>query len=175
MVAGLAVTGLYAGWLQVGSFEALLTTLYGQALLIKLLLLVPLLGIAGINLLVTHRRLQAGQALWTGRLRGLVGAEIMLAAGVLLAVGVMTSISPARTELTQRAISKTLAALPKPQPLMAMQEADNLQIHLMAEPDGWVKINSLLSFPHLIICRLSTPRSFACVLKVRCKIWAKVS
>ncbi|CAN5571256.1 copper resistance CopC/CopD family protein [soil metagenome] len=148
-IAGLAVTGLYAGWLHVGSWEGLLTTLYGQALLVKLILLVPLLGIAAINLLVTHRRLQAAEPIWTGRLRSLIGAELMLAAGLLLAVGLMTSISPARSTLTQRAINKTLAALPKAQPLMDMQEADNLQIHLMVEP-GWVgenKFTVILSTP----------------------------
>ncbi len=148
-VVGLAVTGLYAGWLHVGSLAGLLTTRYGQALLAKLILLVPLLGVAGINLLVTQRRLQAGQALWIGRLRGLIGAELMLATGVLLAVGLMTSISPARSELTQQAIRKTLAALPIAQPLMDMQEADNLQIHMLIEP-GWVgenKFSVIVSTP----------------------------
>ncbi|MCX6045388.1 MAG: copper resistance protein CopC [Chloroflexi bacterium] len=148
-VAGLLITGLYAAWLQVGSFEGLLTTLYGQALLVKLILLLPLLGVAGVNLLVTQRRLQAGQALWMGRLRGLMGAEITLAAGLLLAVGLMTSISPARGELTQRAINKVLAALPPPQPLMDMQVVDDLQIHLIIEP-GWVgenKFTVILSTP----------------------------
>ncbi len=145
-VAGLLVTGLYAAWLQVGSLDGLLTTLYGRTLLVKLILLLPLLGVAAINLLVTHRRLQAGQALWMGRLRGLIGTELMLATGVLLAVGLMTSISPARSELTQRAISKALAALPPPQPLMDMQTADDLQIHLMVAP-GWVGKNKFTVIP----------------------------
>ena len=86
-VVGLAVTGLYAGWLQVGSLDGLLTTLYGRALLIKLILILPLLVIAGMNLLWTHRRLQAGEKVWAGYLRGLVGAEIILITGILIAVG----------------------------------------------------------------------------------------
>ena len=45
-VALLIVTGLYAAWLEVGSVEALLHTVYGQALLIKMLLLLPLLALA---------------------------------------------------------------------------------------------------------------------------------
>ncbi|MFN8488337.1 MAG: copper resistance protein CopC [Caldilineaceae bacterium] len=148
-VAGLAVTGLYAAWLQVGTLAGLRTTLYGQALLAKLLLLLPLLVIAGVNLIWTHRRLQAGQAVWVGRLRGLVGAELVLALGVLGAVGVMTSISPARTELTQQTIAKALAAAPAARPIMDMQEADTMQVHLMIEP-GWVGVNKftvILSTP----------------------------
>src|SRR4029450_11879823 len=45
-VVGLLLTGFYAAWLQVGTIEALLTTLYGQALLVKLILLLAPLGVA---------------------------------------------------------------------------------------------------------------------------------
>lgn len=139
-VAGLAVTGFYAAWLQVGTFSGLLTTLYGRALLIKLGLLLPLLALAGVNLIWTHRQLQAGNQIWVGRLRGFVGAELGLAIGVLGAVGIMTSISPARTELAQQMVAKALAAVPAARPIMDQQDADNLQIHLMIEP-GWVGAN----------------------------------
>lgn len=139
-VAGLAVTGFYAAWLQVGSLDGLLTTLYGRALLIKLFLILPLLMIAGINLWWTHRRLQAGDRVWAGRLHSLIGAEIVLVVGILIVVGVMTSISPARTELTQRTIAKVLAAAPAARPIMDMQVADNVQVHLLIEP-GWVGAN----------------------------------
>lgn len=162
-VVGLAVTGLYAAWLQVGTLAGLRTTLYGQALLVKLLLLVPLLGLAGVNLIWTHRRLQAGQAVWVGRLRGLVGAEIILALGVLGAVGVMTSISPARTELTQRTIAKALAAAPAARPLMDMQEADNMQVHLMIEP-GWVGANK---FTVILATPDNLPVSDASLIRLR--------
>lgn len=96
-VIGLAITGLYAAWLQVGSLEALRDTLYGQALLLKLLLFLPLLGIAAINLLLTARGLRAGRKVWAGRLRGLLGAEIALTLGVFALVGLMTAVAPART------------------------------------------------------------------------------
>src|SRR5690606_6145974 len=48
-VIGLAITGFYAAWLHAGSVEALLTTQYGRLLVGKLLLLVPLLAVAGVN------------------------------------------------------------------------------------------------------------------------------
>jgi copper transport protein len=101
-VLALIVSGIYAAWLHVGSVEGLLTTLYGQALLIKILLILPLLALAGINLVFTHQGLHAGREIWNKRLRGLVGAEITLAAALMLAVGVMTSIAPARSALAAR-------------------------------------------------------------------------
>ncbi len=139
-VAGLVITGLYATWLQVGSSDGLLTTRYGQALLVKLILFLPLLALAAINLLVTQRRLRAGGDLWGGRLRGLVGAEIILALAILAAVGVMTAISPARTTLTMRAQAAQQPLGPAPQPISEMQLADPLHLHLVITP-GWVGEN----------------------------------
>lgn len=137
-VAVLIVTGLYAAWLQVGSVEALLTTQYGQATLIKLLLIVPLIGIAGVNLLVTSRALAEGQEVWSGRLRGLVGAEIALTFGILGAVGVMTSISPARVTMDARA---ALPQPPLPMPITETLSTDDLTVQLEISP-GWVGENT---------------------------------
>jgi putative copper export protein len=68
----LIVTGLYAAWLEVGSVEALLRTVYGQALLVKLILFLPLLAVAGINLLPLPVRATAA-ALTGMALLGVVG------------------------------------------------------------------------------------------------------
>jgi copper transport protein len=132
-VAALAFTGLYLGWMHVGTLEALLGTLYGRALLVKIVLFAPLLGIAAVNLLVTHRRLQAGQALWAGRFRGLLGAEITLALGILFAVGVLTSLNPARQVVASR----------QPAPdntISQFQIVDDIHIHFDVSP-GWVGTN----------------------------------
>jgi copper transport protein len=141
-VATLIVTGLYAAWLHVGSVNGLLTTLYGQALLVKLLLFLPLLGIAGINLFFTHRGLQAGKSLWATRLRGLVSAEIALTIGILAAVGVMTSIAPARNTLEARA-AELRASLPDPYyDSFFIEDGDN-QFHVDLEiKPGWVGENT---------------------------------
>jgi copper transport protein len=130
-VAILFITGAYSSWLQVGSFEALLTTTYGQALLIKLLLIVPVIWLAFINLVFTQQGLAAGQEVWSGRLRGLVGAEIALTLGVLAAVGAMTSTTPARSEAAFRAAS---AAVPAPEPIRGVQTANDLLIQLDIMP-----------------------------------------
>lgn len=132
----LILTGLYASWLHVGSVEGLLTTQYGQALLVKLILFLPLLGLAATNLIVTQRRLQAGEVIWVGRLRGLVSAEVALTILVLAAVGAMTAIQPARSALATRA-----AAPPSPNPIVEEQTADDLRIGLEITP-GWVGSNT---------------------------------
>ncbi len=137
-VAILIITGLYSAWLQVGSIEGLLTTTYGQALLVKLLLILPLLGVGAINMLLTHRGLEAGKDVWAGRLRNLVGTEITLALGVFAAVGVMTSISPARTTLNTRALA---APEPLDNTIIIAQEEDDLNIQLEITP-GWIGENT---------------------------------
>jgi copper transport protein len=140
-VVGLIVTGLYALWLHVGSLEGLLTTLYGRLLVLKLLLAALLLAVAAVNLIWTHRRLMAGQEIWIGRLRALIGVEIVLLAGVLLVVGAMTSINPARGELAVRAMAAAAPLVPEPQPIAEMQMVDDLHINLTISP-GWVGENT---------------------------------
>ena len=127
-VVGLIVTGLYAAWLEVGSLDGLLTTLYGQVLIVKAILILPLLGIAGINLLFTHRALQAGQSIWAGRLRGLVGLEIALTIAILGVVGALTSLNTPRNDLTQRAEQTA------PTPISETQTTNGVRIQLTISP-----------------------------------------
>ena len=136
-VVGLIVTGVYATWHQVNTVEALTTTFYGQLLSIKLVLALLLVAIAGVNLLWTQRRLLAGQAVWVGRLRGLVAIEVGLAFAILLAVGAMTAVNPARNEIMQRELAAVVPFAPEPQPVHLSQSIDDLTIHFTAMP-GWV-------------------------------------
>ncbi|MBI5928161.1 MAG: copper resistance protein CopC [Chloroflexi bacterium] len=140
-VMGLIITGTYAAWLQVGSLDGFLDTQYGQALLVKLLLLLPLLGIAGINLILTQRGLQQGQKIWAGRLQGLIGFEITLACGILIAVGVMTAIAPARGVIELRDAQVAVSSEPPPDQIVETQIADGLSIQLDIRP-GYVGQNT---------------------------------
>ena len=139
-VAALLISGFYAAWLQVGSVEALWATIYGRALLIKLILVLPLLAISGINLLFTQRGLGRGQTTWVSRLRGLIGAEIALAVGIIAAVGVMTAIAPARSVMAARN-----AVIPAPvnEPFFEMQVKENLMAHLEIAP-GYIGENTFV-------------------------------
>jgi copper transport protein len=93
-VGTLVITGLYSGWVQVTIVEAVATP-YGLTLLVKLGLVGLLVFLGGLNLLWVRPRLsreeRASHWLW----RLLVG-EAVLAALVLLSVGMLGSLEPAR-------------------------------------------------------------------------------
>jgi copper transport protein len=81
----LASTGLYAILLHVPSLQALVTTPYGRALLVKLGLLTFVLAIGAANFL-----LRGG-----GPFGRLVVVELLLALGLFIATGFLTSLPPA--------------------------------------------------------------------------------
>ncbi len=110
-VAALAVTGLYSGWLHVGSLEALRTTAYGQTLLTKLLLSVPLVALAGLNLLHWRRVVATTPSAERGFTRTL-GAETAIGLAILLVVGLLTALSPARGLITVRQSQSFVARVP---------------------------------------------------------------
>jgi copper transport protein len=103
--ATLALTGLYSAWLHVGSFDGLLHTDYGKALLTKLAILVPILGLAAFNLFAVTSRLHAATGnpervgSWTRRFSYTIACEAVLAIAVLAVVGTLTAEAPARETL----------------------------------------------------------------------------
>ena len=107
LVAGISVvaiilTGLYSAWAQVVTVPALQVP-YGRVLVVKVAVVVGLLLVAGGNLISVRPRLRAGgtAGLW---LRRLVGAEIVLATLVLLSVGFLTALEPARQVASREGI-----------------------------------------------------------------------
>jgi len=132
-VGSLVVTGVYQSWLHVGSVGALIGTPYGQALLVKLGLIVPLLLLGATNLLVLRPRLQAmgardgAEGDLVRRLRLTVGGEIVFALAVFVAVGVMASIQPARDAFAAQGIERSV-------------RAEDLQVSVRAQP-GLAAIN----------------------------------
>ncbi len=100
----LALTGAYATWLQVGSLDALRTTDFGKTLMAKLALVVVVLIIAAVNLLVITRKLLTDAAgKWSKRLTWAVTSEVVLTILILMLVGRMTSLQPARDAVAQPA------------------------------------------------------------------------
>jgi len=98
----LFVTGFYASWLEVGNLGALEQTSYGQALIVKLLLLIPLLALGAWNLLVLGPRMLLRQQAPKHFGRTVV-TEAVLAASVLLVVAVLTSLPTARETISATA------------------------------------------------------------------------
>lgn len=99
-VAVLVATGIYAASLHAGEARALTGTAYGLSLLAKLTLFVPLVALGALN------RAIGREGSWRQRLEGVgtaralsrfvprVRVEALLAALVLVATGVLTSLSP---------------------------------------------------------------------------------
>jgi copper transport protein len=84
-VVVLACTGLYAALLHVPNPQALLATPYGRALLVKLVLVSLLLAVGASNLLLRGR----------GPFGRLLVIELLLALGLFVATGFLTSLPPA--------------------------------------------------------------------------------
>ena len=101
-VATLVLTGVYSAVLRIGTIDALVITLYGQALIVKLLIALSMIGLGAINLLIITPRLKRAAALpttpsrWADRFRCIVTSEVILGVTLLLSVGVLTSLPPAR-------------------------------------------------------------------------------
>ncbi len=124
-VAVLIVTGAYSAWAQVTDFAAL-DTPYGGALLAKIALLAVLLLVAAVNLIWVRPRLRGSgtAARW---LRRTVVAEIILATLVILTVGFLTALEPAR-----QFASRTLAS--EQQALTFTDTVEGMGIALTVEP-----------------------------------------
>ena len=90
----LIVTGVYSAWAQVTDFAAMQTP-YGSALAAKVALIALLLLVAAVNLIWVRPRLRGSgsAAKW---LRRTVVAEVVLATLVILVVGFLTALEPAR-------------------------------------------------------------------------------
>ncbi|MGZ9221392.1 MAG: copper resistance protein CopC [Anaerolineales bacterium] len=98
----IGLTGFYSAYLRVGSWPALLTSLYGHTLLVKQGFVAGLLIIAAINLLIISPRLRRDQlqgvantnlVTWFGKM---LLMELTLAGLLLASVSFLTYIPPAR-------------------------------------------------------------------------------
>ena len=107
-VATIIVTGVFSGWAQVTLPEAL-DTPYGITLIAKVALVLPLLFLGALNLLWVRPRLRREPAASNWLKRLLIG-EAALAALILAAVGMLTSLEPAR-QVASRELADARQAL----------------------------------------------------------------
>jgi copper transport protein len=132
-VAVLALTGLFQSWLQVKAPQAL-ATLYGGALVVKVLLILPMLALGAMNLAIYRPGLARAVATrgrgFTGsapelvrRLHVAVITEAALAIAVLLATSVLTSSEPARESYAR-----------KPNPIALSGSAEDVNVRLDVTP-----------------------------------------
>ena len=105
-----SATGVYTSFLRIGALNELFTTLYGQALLLKVGLALVLMLLGGVNLVGISPRLRrettqrendpASEPARSGLVRlfrRVVSAEVGLSVAVLLSASLLTSLPPAQS------------------------------------------------------------------------------
>jgi mono/diheme cytochrome c family protein len=133
-VGAIGITGLVSASLRVGTLQALLTSIYGHALLFKQIFVVALLTLAGINLVFISPRLKRSRlqgdanATFVKRFGKIVLAEVILGALLLMSVSLLTYLPPARIN-------------PPTQQLQGSAQADDLKVNLTITP-GLVGVNA---------------------------------
>ncbi len=126
-VGAIGVTGLYAAYFRVGSLQALYTSIYGQALLLKQVFVLSLLVLAAINLLWISPRLRKDSAAGAGNTRvvehfaQMVLWEIVLGCVLLLSVSLLTYLPPAKI-------------IPPSYQLGGTESAGDLRVHINVAP-----------------------------------------
>ncbi len=134
----LVATGLYNSGRQVASVDALIATLYGQALLGKIGLMLAVGALGLLNSMLLHPRLAALLASWLRRppswtpvplhrLPALLLAEAGLGLLVLLVTGLVTAAPPARGAEFEVAAEEI--------PTLLSQTVDDLLITFSAKPN----------------------------------------
>ncbi len=93
-VCVLALSGLYAGLEQVRTLDELVSTSYGLALIVKVIIFGVLVGLGALNFRVLTPRLGQDTAKATRQLRLSMRFEMLLGLSLLAAVGVLTGASP---------------------------------------------------------------------------------
>ncbi len=124
-VGTLIITGLYSAWAQVAILPALATP-YGLTLMGKLALFALVLALGAFNLLRVSPRLQRERRAG-GWLRRAVSLEAMLALAIILIVGALTRMEPARQVAARQGIGQERA-------LSFSDTVEGAQIDLDIEP-----------------------------------------
>ena len=121
----LTVTGVYSAYLRIGSLQALVSTPYGWALILKLAVASPLVLVGAINILFVTPNMKRGAISPAGNptlldfFRGLVTGEVMVGCVLLLSVSLLTLLPPAQLPVHG---------------LTGSAKADNIQVDLAIIP-----------------------------------------
>jgi copper transport protein len=129
-VAVLGITGVVRALAELHSVSQLWTTGYGRALIVKTALLAALVGLGWMNRyrLIPRLRLDA--------LRRNVVAELVLFAGLIVAVAVLTDLRPGRDRTAAAAVATGPPPLSAPRMVVQAQEAGDYGVALAYRAPG---------------------------------------
>jgi copper transport protein len=144
-VLALIASGTATAILRLPTLASLWDTGYGQALIVKVGILLLALGLAAVNLLRTTPRLEASSRRpglgepTTRILRRLVGGEAFLIVGAIFAAGVMSSVAP-----PPEALGQVGAATAKvgPGPVRQTVEQGDYRLEFGVAPNRAVQSNA---------------------------------
>ncbi|MBV9356836.1 MAG: CopD family protein [Chloroflexi bacterium] len=132
----IVATGVFQTWLEVGSWEALAQTAYGQSILTKIGLLAIMLVFGAYNLLVAGPRLSALAGKGSGLARAVaqrfrLSVRIELGVGLLVlgVAAMLTGLNPGREELANRSPDVT-----QPGPVDRTIDAQGLSARIQISP-----------------------------------------
>lgn len=153
----LVVTGFYQTWVHVDGPTSLGQSLYGRALLAKLLLIVPLLVLGAVNRFVVMPRLRVTNGAGDGeerrvamrRLWRTLWGEAALGVVVLAVVGLLTALPPARAVASANAEDGATIAAPAAESVTLAAAAGSTLIDLTIGPtdNGPAVLSVLLRDP----------------------------
>jgi copper transport protein len=158
-VSVIVATGVFQAWRQIGTVQALRSTEYGKFVIIKTVLVAAVLCIAFASRSVVQQRWSPDGA---HTLRLTVGAEAVIAVGVLVVTSLLVNAVPAKTqvtkpqsgELTGRAMLIDYTASPA--------KVGPNEIHLYAltktgQPENIVEMKLTLALPGRGIAPIDVP------------------
>ena len=137
-VAVLVLTGFYQSWIHVQSFSALLSTIYGRVLTLKLCLFFAMAVLGAWNFLCTRPELMSATALEPVRTKALrrIGAESLLGLLVLCVTGALTILPPAAHSAHQRAGQAASAPVQEAQGARKFAPADGASVMILSPKNG---------------------------------------
>ncbi len=131
-VAVLGITGIVRALSELDSVSQLWTTGYGRTLLVKTALLAGLVALGWVN---RYRLIPSASV---AGVRRNVAAELVLFAGLVVAVALLTDLRPGRDRVAVAAVSRAKGPPPLPAKGMVVQarEAGDLAVALAVRPPG---------------------------------------
>ena len=137
-LALLVVTGLYQTWIHVGSFDVLISTDYGNVLMVKQAFFIVMLTFGALNFFSTKPRLAKAAAANGGNhsesrqaLRR-IGAESVIGLAIFSMTGFLTVLPPGVHALHQAALAHPITGATTSDQVAALQPVEGAEVKILS-------------------------------------------
>ena len=156
-VALLVVTGLYQSWIHVGSFDVLISTDYGNVLMVKQAFFIVMLTFGALNFFSTKPRLAKAAEAHSGNhsesrqaLRR-IGAESFIGLLIFSATGLLTALPPGVHALHQAALEHQITGTKTSDQPVAPQPAEGAGIKILSPAPDQIFASDQIPFQFELI------------------------